>query len=146
MSIRAATDADLPRLVALHAISFTPAWDVKALKALMASGAEALLAADGFILIRVAADEAEILTICVAPQSRRQGQGRALLAAACARACEEGAKRMFLEVARENLAARKLYEGFGFSEVGQRKSYYPGAGDALVLAAALPLVSHGKSA
>jgi len=144
MNVRAAAEADLPKLSALHATSFAPAWDEKALKDLIAAGAMALVSENGFVMVRVAADEAEILTICVVSERRRMGEGRALLGAASARAFEAGAKRMFLEVACANTAARKLYEGFGFSEVGQRKAYYPG--DALVLAAALPLLSHGKPA
>lgn len=82
------------------------------------------LAPAGFALYRVAADEAELLTVSVVPEARRAGLGRALVAA-CeqgARAC--GARRLFLEVAEGNRAARALYAGAGYHEVGRRKRYY----------------------
>jgi ribosomal-protein-alanine N-acetyltransferase len=48
-----------------------------------------------------------------------------------------GTRSLFLEVDERNLAARRLYAGFGFAQVGVRKSYYAQAdqdtGAALVL-------------
>jgi ribosomal-protein-alanine N-acetyltransferase len=78
----------------------------------------------GVVLLRVVADEAEILTIGVT--ARRRGIGRALLAAGMAAAREAGAKAMFLEVAG-------LYEAAGFAAVGRRPAYYHDGGDAVVL-------------
>lgn len=88
-------------------------------------------------LIRVAADEAELLTIAVAPAARRCGLGRELLGEACAGAAARGAARIFLEVGADNDAAIGLYRAAGFVEAGRRPGYYrlPGAGavDALVM-------------
>jgi [ribosomal protein S18]-alanine N-acetyltransferase len=104
-------------------------------------GAFALLSADGFILARVAGDEAEILSLGVRPNARREGQARALVVDAAARA--DGAAAMFLEVGAGNEAARRLYAGLGFREAGVRKGYYREPGkppqDALTLKAELPL-------
>ena len=83
------------------------------------------------VLLRVAADEAEILTIGVA--ARRQGIARALMAAALERARAQGARTMFLEVAADNGAARGLYEMLGFAPAGLRQGYYAGGADALLL-------------
>ncbi|RYE31776.1 MAG: GNAT family N-acetyltransferase [Hyphomicrobiales bacterium] len=80
---------------------------------------------DGFVISRKAADEAEILSIVVASARRRDGFGRALLAAHLARLAEQGANRVFLEVEEGNVAAERLYRHFGFREVGRRKGYYP---------------------
>ena len=80
---------------------------------------------DGFVISRKAADEAEILSIVVASAHRRDGFGRALLAAHLARLAEEGANHVFLEVEEGNLPAERLYRHFGFREVGRRKGYYP---------------------
>lgn len=91
----------------------------------------------GFILARVAADEAEILTLAVDPAVRRGGIGRALMTRAMGTAGSRGALAMFLEVADANAAARALYAACGFSEVGRRKRYYPGGVDALVLRATI---------
>jgi ribosomal-protein-alanine N-acetyltransferase len=95
------------------------------------------------LLARVAADEAEILTIGVAPEARRLGVGRGLLAAAMRRAASAGAAAMFLEVASTNTPARALYENAGFVRVGRRARYYPNGGDALVLRADLAAPGSG---
>jgi ribosomal-protein-alanine N-acetyltransferase len=133
--------ADLSVLANLHARSFSESWDEKALKNLIASPGAAALIADpnlGFVLIRTAADEAEVLTICVADAARRAGLGAALLQASARKATEVGAKAMFLEVTADNEAAKSLYKRCGFFTVGERKSYYQGK-DALVMRAGLPL-------
>lgn len=126
-------------LAALHATAFPAPWGAAALADLLSQpGVVAETAADGFILIRVVADEAEILTLAVRPDARRQGLGGRLVAAAAARAAGLGAARLFLEVAQDNAAARGLYARNGFVEVGRRRGYYarPGAAaaDALTLA------------
>ncbi len=90
----------------------------------------------GFVLARVAADEAEVLTLAVMPEARRAGLGRALMVAAMEAAVVRGAAAMLLEVAEGNGAARGLYAALGFSVVGRRRRYY-GAEDALVLRASL---------
>ncbi len=90
------------------------------------------------ILARVAADEAEILTLAVAPPSRRAGLGAALLRAAMRHAGRVGARTMFLEVAVTNGAARALYASFGFREAGLRRGYYIDGTDALVLRSGFP--------
>ena len=126
-------------LADLHAEAFDAPWVAPSLSALLASpGVFAVEEDDGFILIRVVADEAEILTLAVRPEARRQGVGARLVQAAAGRAAGQGAARLFLEVAEDNAAARALYARCGFSEVGRRRGYYPSSGggriDALMLA------------
>jgi ribosomal-protein-alanine N-acetyltransferase len=91
----------------------------------------------GFLLGRVVADEAELLTIAVDHTARRQGIGQRLVARFLAKAQSLGAESVFLEVAATNAAARSLYEQSGFTMRGRRKNYYrdaEGRGvDALVL-------------
>ncbi|MDA8048881.1 MAG: GNAT family N-acetyltransferase [Rhodospirillales bacterium] len=94
--------------------------------------------AGGLLLARLVAEEAEVLTLAVAPEARRLGLGRALLQWAMVEAVQAGAKRIVLEVAATNAPARALYTGAGFREVGRRRAYYADRSDALVLAAALP--------
>jgi ribosomal-protein-alanine N-acetyltransferase len=133
----AATAADAPALAVLHAAAFPPEerWGADALRLMLEMpGAFGVVEPGaGFVLARVAADEAEILTLAVAPAARRQGRGGLLLAAALAQAAARGAAAMFLEVAEQNVAARALYSAAGFTEAGRRRRYYPGGGDALVL-------------
>ncbi|MEM9342931.1 MAG: GNAT family N-acetyltransferase [Pseudomonadota bacterium] len=87
---------------------------------------------DGFALGRVAADEAELLTIAVNPTAQRRGVGTALLSLFEQAAQDRGAARAFLEVADDNAPARALYAKHGWAPSGRRPGYYKGA-DALIL-------------
>lgn len=146
MTIVFATPAHAAALAPLHEAAFPPGerWDADALAqqlalpgvyglaALRGDGAPA-----GFILARVAADEAEVLTLAVVPAVQGQGIGGLLLRAALDHAAAAGAGAMFLEVSPENAAALALYARAGFAAVGRRRGYYPDGGDALVLRCAL---------
>lgn len=94
--------------------------------------------ARGFALGRTTLDEAELLTLAVAPEARRQGLGRHWLRAFQDQAARMGATRAFLEVAATNSPARALYAAEGWEQVGQRPRYYTAPDgsrpDALVLA------------
>lgn len=125
-------------LVALHARTFDAPWSEAEFSALLGQpGVLAIHRETGFLLLRVVADEAEILTLAVDPGARRQGIGRALVAEAAAAAAAAGAVRLFLEVAEDNAGARGLYHGAGFTQAGRRRGYYArsdgAAVDALVL-------------
>jgi len=131
-------------LAQMHAAAFKDPWDAAAFKSLVtAQGAFALAADGGFILVRVTVDEAEILTLAVKPEARRQGLGRRLVEAGADRARGRGAAKLFLEVAADNDAATGLYRGLGFKSLGRRRGYYKRlegpAVDALVLCKALNL-------
>ncbi len=78
----------------------------------------------GFALCRMAADEAELLTIAVHPAYRRQGVGRTLLKAVIDLVCQRGGRSLFLEVGVDNPNARALYDRAGFQPVGRRPAYY----------------------
>lgn len=77
-----------------------------------------------FVLARVAADEAEILTIAVAPDARELGLGRALMQRVMDQLYADRVTHLFLEVDENNRGALALYRGLGFVEVGERKGYY----------------------
>ena len=136
---------DLPTLAAIHAASFVNPrpWSAPELRALLdGSGTFLLAEPGGFLIGRAIADEAELLTLAVAPDRRRGGIGARLVAAFTAEAQARGAATAFLEVAADNTAALALYRRHGFAETGRRPRYYtdgPGAPvDALVLCRALP--------
>lgn len=129
---------DAAVLAALHAEVFDTPWSVAAIGELLdQSGVFTLAYADGFILCRAVADEAEILTLAVRPTARRGGVGRGLVVGAAAFAAGLGAQRLFLEVAEDNVAARALYAAVGFREEGRRRAYYAQSSgpavDALIL-------------
>jgi len=141
-------------LARLHATSFPEPWTAGAIAELLAMpGAFALLAQGGdgeagpppaplgFTLCRAAAGECELLTLAVLPEARRRGVGRALLDTACTHARAYGGEAVFLEVAEDNHAARRLYAGQGFEVVGRRAHYYrvPGGGAGAALQLRLQL-------
>jgi [ribosomal protein S18]-alanine N-acetyltransferase len=130
---------NIAELAALHAGAFDDAWGAESICELFSTpGVFAFFQPGGFILARAAGDEAEILTLAVAPSLRRHGLGRALVRAAASHAQGMGALVLFLEVAAANHAAYSLYCSVGFSRVGTRKAYYGGQ-DADILKTALPL-------
>jgi len=132
--------ADLARL---HARCFPDApWSRDEFAKLLASPAAWLGATEGgFLLAHIAGGEAEILTLCVAPERRRHGIARKLLRDLYDAARAQQARRVVLEVASDNAAACALYEAENFATAGRRKSYYRRpdgkAADALILARAL---------
>jgi len=94
----------------------------------------------GYFVLLVAAGEGHLLNLSVASVRQRAGHGSALLREAMRLARSRGALHIFLEVRPSNLAAKALYDRFGFSEVAVRPNYYPaheGREDALVLSLAL---------
>lgn len=118
--------ASLDRLSAIHRSAFEKSWDASELDSLLAMpGTTALMAADrAFILYRLAADEAEILTLATDPHARHKGLATTLVKAATTRLRAEGAKSLFLEVAADNHPAQALYRKLGFKQAGRRRSYY----------------------
>jgi ribosomal-protein-alanine N-acetyltransferase len=96
----------------------------------------------GFLVFWVVYDEVHILNVAVHPEARRLGVARELLQRLMERAEAEKMTSVTLEVRVSNEAAQKLYEGFGFQQIGRRKAYYADNGeDAFVLAA---LIEDGR--
>lgn len=149
LRVRAAGKEDVALLSRLHDASFDEKWSAQAIETLLSvPGTFALVGGNSknwqsFVLARVVADEAEILSLATLPTMRRKGLARSLVVTAAEDAAGRGAGKIFLDVSMANAAARALYQGLGFAEVGVRRTYYrhlDGAhADALILAAALPL-------
>lgn len=122
----------------LHALAFPSAWDEAAIARLLGHpGSIALVGTHGnppslvgFALAQVAADEAEILTLAVRDDWRRQGLGLRLVEGIKRAAARSGARSLYLEVGDRNAAAQQLYRRSGFAETGRRKGYYAHAGSA----------------
>ena len=131
----------------LHAQVFSPAWSEERITKLLEHPASTAFISVhsgpprtpiGFVLAQFVADEAEILSIGVAPDWQKKGVGRRLIDG-LARALQRAeAKKVFLEVAADNDAALQLYSKAGFLGTGLRRGYYerPGAApvDAVTLA------------
>lgn len=139
-----------PVLADLHLQAMEEPWSEPFLAQLLAQqGTVAILArmrADnrpvGFALLRCVADEAELLSLGVLPQHRREGIAQRLISACYDRCRTSGIARLHLEVAEDNGPARQLYARAGYLAVGRRKGYYDRQGqapvDALTLARPVP--------
>lgn len=145
--VEPALDEDLPRLAEIHARSFSHPWDADELARLRGQrGASVLLARRtspygtrtplGLLILRMAADEAEVLTLAVDPRHRGRGIGKRLMQEGMFRLYGDRCKSLFLEVDAANEAALLLYRSLGFQQVGERKGYYRASeaeGTALVM-------------
>jgi ribosomal-protein-alanine N-acetyltransferase len=85
----------------------------------------------GFIFLRLVIDAYEISYLATAESSRRRGVMKSLLARAALLAAESQLP-LWLEVHENNVGARRLYEKFGFTQVGQRPYYYADRGTAIL--------------
>jgi len=132
-----ASRAHAAACAAIHAAAFPPdeTWGEGAFAELLAApGVHGLIdEAGGLVLMRQAADEAEILTLATMADARRRGIGRRVLTAGLDWAAAAGALRVFLEVSEANAPARALYQAAGFTLCGRRRRYYADGSDALVL-------------
>jgi len=145
--IRPASRADLERLLLLERQSFSDPWTpAQMIDTLIQPTTLGLILAPvageiiGYLLSRVVADEAEILTLAVRSSERRRGLGRELLQAGLAAMMQRGVRSVWLEVRESNAGARSLYAQAGFVAVGVRRGYYRRpVEDALVLKRELAL-------
>lgn len=88
----------------------------------------------GYAGLAAAGGQADVQTIGVRADQRKSGVGAALLTELLDEAARRNSESVFLEVRADNAAARRLYERFGFAEVGVRKRYYqPSNVDAVVM-------------
>ena len=130
---------DATAIAALHAASFQRGWGEDEFHRLLIDRAvvahRAMIGRTmvGFILSRMAAGEAEILSVAIAPAWRGRGFARPLLDLHVRRLAGLGIRAVFLEVDENNEPACRLYRNAGFSEVGVRKGYYQEGASALVL-------------
>lgn len=130
----------------LHGRLFDPPWDAESIAQLIEHPAAAAFVAQvrepktlvGFVIGQIAADEAEILSVGVAPEWQRRGIARHMIEGLVRAAERADVRRLYLEVAADNAAALRLYKGLGFAAAGRRKAYYRRPGgqpvDAIVLA------------
>jgi len=135
----AAQPRDAAAIARLHAASFGRGWEEDEVhrllldSAVVAHRAMARRTMVGFIMSRMAADEAEILSVAIAPARRGRGFSRSLLDFHLRSLAGLGARTVFLEVDERNTPACRLYDSAAFQEVGRRKGYYEGGATALVL-------------
>jgi [ribosomal protein S18]-alanine N-acetyltransferase len=127
-----ATAGDAASIANLHAASFRRGWSEQEVEGLLLAHNvvthRAMIGGKlaGFIMARLAADEAEILSVAVARTRQGRGLARSLLDLHLRRLAGLGARAVFLEVDENNRPAIRLYDRAGFREVSRRANYYPG--------------------
>ena len=90
----------------------------------------------GFVLFSMVHEYSEVLSLGILENWRCYGIGSDLMQHVITSINRSGARRLVLEVAENNISARKLYSGLGFIEVSQRVGYYKqsaGNVDAVIL-------------
>lgn len=143
--------ADAREMAAIHAGAFHRGWEVQDFETMLVDRSilahvlrrRATAPVGAFIVSRLAADEAEILTIAVQPRLRGRGFAGRLLDAHVRDLRRAGIANLFLEVEAENAPALKLYQRRGFAIIGRRKGYYrtaSGTADAVMMRKVLPPV------
>jgi ribosomal-protein-alanine N-acetyltransferase len=132
--VEPATLRDAPRLAALHGASFHRGWgegefeDMLSQRNTLVHRLRLRSKFIGFAVSRIAADEAEILSIAIAPGQRGRGLSRQLLLTHLGHLAGRGVRTVFLEVEENNQPARRLYDRAGFAIAGRRERYYREAG------------------
>lgn len=107
-------------------------WSAQDFADLKKSGCDIIASQNGFIVWRTVVDEAEIITIGVRPEARENGIATAMLTLVENDLKKRGVKKIFLEVAENNVPAKKLYEQNGFTQISIRPKYYDGV-DAILM-------------
>ncbi len=127
--IRKAAESDLDFIAALEKETFSMPETREDFEKMLENPEKHLLVATcdgviaGYICAYTVCRESDILTVAVLPAFRKMGIGRALVNALFDALSGES-DALFLEVRESNAAARALYEGLGFMQVGMRKNYY----------------------
>lgn len=125
-----ASTADVHAIAILHAASFHRGWSEDEIERLLLDRSilthRAMIRRKlaGFVMSRIVAGEAEILSVAVNAPLQGRGLARALLRLHLGRLAGFGVKTVFLEVDEKNEPARRLYRKAGFHEVGRRPGYY----------------------
>ena len=101
------------------------AWSEAEFSAMLcASNALTVTCNTGFAVGQIILDEAELFLIMTKPAHRKQGVGRRILATFEQQAFQNAVRRIILEVADTNTAARTLYTANGYQQIAVRKNYY----------------------
>jgi ribosomal-protein-alanine N-acetyltransferase len=137
VAVEPASLRDAPKLAQLHGTSFHRGWGESEFEQMLAERNTLLhrlrqgRKTIGFAVSRMAADEAEILSIAVDASHRGRGLSRNLLLTHLGHLAGRGVRTVFLEVEENNQPARRLYDRAGFAVSGRRERYYRQDGEQL---------------
>jgi len=147
-ALEAATEDDVPALLAVERLCFTQPWTAQHFRDAMGDPEVGLVlvlrgaAPSGdpgrgvlaYCSFQTVVDEMHIHNLAVDPARQGRGLGRRLLEFALGLGARRGAERALLEVRQSNWAAQRLYRSLGFRGVAVRRGYYTHPSeDALIL-------------
>lgn len=145
MEFRKAGASDAPSIARAEEEIFSDPWTLRDVSdILVTEGGMCYVALDGgrvigYVLGRIIPPEGELYRVAVLPPYRRRGIGYRLLDFAVKSSKSRGLEILFLEVRRQNTAAKALYRAYGFRDVSVRKNYYRAPpDDAIVMVRAHP--------
>lgn len=143
--IRPFTTSDLPAVLRIERASYSTPWPEASFKGLLGRIDTALFVAEavessddggeagrsatppevvGYAVSWSVAGQGELGNIAVAPAWRRRGVARELLERVIMTMRGRDVHELYLEVRTSNEIAQRLYQSYGFREVGIRKAYY----------------------
>jgi ribosomal-protein-alanine N-acetyltransferase len=142
--LRELTDADLPVVAEIEAVSFPDAWSMQDFENFFSwsnnRGVVACVSGSpvGFMLYERLWRRVHIADIAVSPDFRGLGIGKLLIQSLIAQLPVLSRQRITLEVRKSNSQAIKLYEALGFRTFRTKPRYYQDGEDALLMAYRLP--------
>ena len=120
-------EADVSQVVEPDAPADSSMWVrmVRSVKSVFgAAGAVGQDVVAGYVGIWFQGDQAHITEVAVRGSLRGQGIGELLIIGTVRAAYEQGLEEVTLEARVSNFIAQRLYDKYGFNEVGIRKNYY----------------------
>lgn len=132
ITIRKMSYADILQVYAIAEKCFTTPWQLSTFEYELSNNDAILYVAvldneiGGYVCLRTMLDVTHVMDLAVTPKLRLTGIGSMLLRAALQelRRLRQDVHLVTLEVRESNIAAIRLYEKYGFKEIGRRKDYY----------------------
>lgn len=131
---------DAEQIFELYCDDFSDGWSKKMLCESFASGRFLALGVKendglvGVITCSTALFDADIESVYVKKEFRKQGFASMLIAELERKLISENIEKIFLEVRKGNISAQNLYAKHGFKKISERKKYYSDLEDAVIMA------------
>ena len=141
LEYRPLMERDLATVAAIEASAYVFPWTMGNFRDSLLSGYQCIGCWTGheligYAIVMTALEEAHLLNLAVASGWQRRGVGARFVRHLIGGVRMQGLEMLYLEVRPSNVAARRMYERFGFRQLGLRRDYYPsltGREDALFL-------------
>ena len=141
LAYRPLVESDLAKIAAIEAGVYVFPWTIGNFRDSMLSGYQCIACLSsgeliGYAIVLTALEEAHLLNIAVSDDWQQRGVGGQFLQHVIDGVRRQGLEMLYLEVRPSNIIARRMYERFGFRQLGLRRGYYPsltGREDALFL-------------